>query len=196
MPHDCVECFSKSIVNLAVSELVKKHWTQHIVRGYKEALAALLLAHLPCLATLKIWTQDQFAPREYSASQFLLQGKPFWTLIMPQPEKGALRTPFLSNVRTLNLLSLPCPVYELASVFTLPALQALHIWDVVDKRQYQELLTWAFIPQSNKILTLELTSAALTMETLCRMLLSCATLESFTYNCPTAQLKQNLNTPD
>ena len=75
-------------------------------------------------------------------------------------------------------------MYDLASVFALPALRSLHVWDVVETRQHTELPDWAFIPSSNRISTLELTSASLSIGTLRRMILSCTQLEIFTYNCP------------
>ncbi|KAH8689287.1 hypothetical protein GQ44DRAFT_765568 [Phaeosphaeriaceae sp. PMI808] len=81
-----------------------------------------------------------------------------------------------------TLPSKPCDV---AAVFALPALRSLHIDRVVETRRDQGLLPWEFVPGSSNISTLVLTSAALPLQTLSRVLLSCIALEHFAYNGPT-----------
>jgi hypothetical protein len=176
--------FTNRIASLGLPQEITAHWTEYIARGHGEALGALALACLPKLRKLEIWADDQFQPEDERLSRFLIGGKPFWSLVFPGKNQisyfNSHMIPSFDHLKEMNILALPFSVDDLPTIFGLPSIKTLHVWDIFEPpnsaRKFQH--------RTSKITNLAFTAATISPDCLIDMILACASLEDFTFDCP------------
>jgi hypothetical protein len=181
-PESFVAFLTQHLLHLDIPLHVKELWSQQIT--HRKALATLLLAYLPKLEKLQIFSTDENARYTGISEWILSQKQPFWTLLMPKMPSmttSLVKASFLRNVKELSLEGVSCSVCDLAEVFSLPSLRSLRIERVVHSQRDKRLTGSAFTPRSNSILRLALNESEVSRQTLEQILHSCTALEDFTY---------------
>lgn len=161
---------------------VRNYWISHLRRGHGEALGALALAYLPNVRKLEIWADNDSEYREKILPRFRIEGKPFWTLtLLENLSFGPIqKRPSFESLREITVLSSPSSVYDFATIFGLPSIRTVRIWDLFEPAEYEDFLS----PHSSNVDDLALTTANISAECLIRMIHSCKALRRFTFDRP------------
>ena len=184
-PTNCLEtnqlnlfiCHAK---RLPIAGNVRSQWVRLLRHSHGEALAALLIAHLPQLQKLEIREEYQYTLRERGLSKFLILGQPIWTFTLSLHAKRPSRLPRFGYLRTIKLHCLPFSAQALSTFFSMPAVRSLHVWDVFESR----IRKGAFGFGTSYISDLSFTNASISLTSLKAMILSCKSIIRFAYNCP------------